>query len=79
MFNTKPKISKIQDLDNRSTAAISIFKNTLDSLNDIEIETNVEVNAKQTQIDAINDDIAILKSRKNSNRKFINKLNEFFE
>lgn len=82
MFNTKKVVVVVpilEQLEVRSEAAISIFKNTLDSLSDINSEIGEEISAKEAAIKAIKDDINILSSRDVKNRNFISKLNEFFE
>jgi prefoldin subunit 5 len=79
-FGTTPVVvDKIQEIENKSEAAISVFKNTLESLNDLEIEATSEITVKEEAIANIQSEIGKLKDRQNKNRTFINKLNEFFE
>jgi hypothetical protein len=78
-FSEKPQVNKIQEIENRSEAVISVFKNTLETLNNVEIEAGLEIYAKEEAIAAIQNEIGKLKYRQTKNRTFINKLNEFFE
>lgn len=76
----KPQVvNKIQEIENRSEAAISVFKNTLETLNDVEIDAGIEISTKEEAIANIQNEIGKLKYRQEKNRTFINKLNEFFE
>ena len=80
IFSSKPVVvDKIQEIENKSEAAISVFKNTLESLTDLEADVLTEVHNKEGQIDAIKAQIAILNERRTKNSKFISKLKEFFE
>lgn len=79
LFNQKPKMNVIEDIQQRSEAAISIFKSTLETLKKIELEASSEIDKKEEQINYIKQEISTLQTAQVSNRKFINKLNEFFE
>lgn len=78
-FGKNPQVDKIQEIENRSEAAISVFKNTLETLNDVEFDAGVEISEKEEAIANIQNEIGKLKYRQEKNRTFINKLNEFFE
>lgn len=80
LFSSKPKvIDKIVYLEEKSEAAISVFKSTLDSLNFINNEVELEINNKQDAIVNIKKEISILADRQVKNKKFVSKLQEFFE
>ena len=76
---SKPVVNKTQEIENRSEKAISIFKETLETLNEVEIDAGIEISAKEEIIVSIQNEISVLKARADKNRTFINKLNEFFE
>jgi hypothetical protein len=77
---TEPKqVDKIQEIEKKSEAAIAVFKNTLESLTELESEVDTEVHNKEGKIAAIKAEIEILNERKAKNSKFVNKLKEFFE
>jgi hypothetical protein len=79
MFGTsKSVVNKIQEIENRSEAAISVFKNIFETLTNVEIEAGLEIYATEETIAAIQNEIGKLKYRQTKNRTFINKLNEFF-
>ena len=59
IFSSKPVISKITEIENKSEEAISIFKTTLDSLIALESDVLTEVNNKEVQIDAIKAEMAV--------------------
>lgn len=79
MFNTKPKISKMEEIEQRSEGAIAVFKSTLETLVDIESDVSQEIESKKAEIHSIEAKIISLNERKAKNDKFVNKLKEFFE
>ena len=76
---SKPVVNKIQEIEEKSEAAIAVFKTTLESLTELESDVLTEVHNKEGQIAAIKAEIEMLNERKTKNSKFVNKLKEFFE
>lgn len=78
-FKSKPQISKIQEIENKSESVIFVFKNTLETLIEIEDEVELEIQNKEDQINIIKNNIIILNERQSKNNRFITKLKEFIE
>lgn len=74
LFRTK---DRIQELKERGTNALNVFRQTVTELSSVNEEIDTEIELRDTQIEVLKNEKSMLNEAKKENGKFITKINEF--